>query len=561
MFAFLNRFRSSKSAESFPATRRRSARRAVQPRRLDLEHLEQRLVLSPISDKYALLGGPSGFLGQPTTPELAATDGIGHYENFQGGSIFWSPDSGAHEVHGAILGKFNSGGGLSVFGYPTTDESGTSYGVGRYNDFQLTVRFPLFIGFGLHKHLVIETFTYDSAIYWSPTSNGAHALQDSILSKFEATANETDAYGTVVQQILGCPTSDETDVPGVPGARMNTFEGGAIYWSPKSPDGAHVVYGAIAAEYAATANETDANGHIIQQVLGLPTSDEMDVPGVAGARMNAFQNGTIYWSPSSNGAHAIYGAIGDKYNSLGGPAGYGLPASDEADYLGAPGDRFTNFQNGGTIYWSANTGAYEAHGAINALYQNMAGPTSYLGMPTSDEQGTAGPRFNYFQNGKIVWTPQGGAYAVQATSQITENVTLATNDGSAIGGWAQLTVYADGSYNFVGHVHDSGGIDYDYTVVLGLVTPTGALYTFGHPGHVAGSVDNFLTGASQDDDWDISGSNGALASGWADLQGYRVCTQFTVSLDFGSVVNDLKVAAQDVASIAGAVEAVIILFA
>ena len=30
---------------------------------------------------------------------------------------------------------------------------------------------------------------------------------------------------------------------------MNTFQGGAIYWSPTT--GAHVVYGAIGAEYAA----------------------------------------------------------------------------------------------------------------------------------------------------------------------------------------------------------------------------------------------------------------------------------------------------------------------
>ena len=65
------------------------------------------------------------------------------------------------------------------------------------------------------------------------------------------------------------------------GARINTFQGGAIYWSPTT--GAHVVYGAIGAEYAALAHETDAYGRDAQLVLGLPTSDEMDVPGVPGA--------------------------------------------------------------------------------------------------------------------------------------------------------------------------------------------------------------------------------------------------------------------------------------
>ena len=60
---------------------------------------------------------------------------------------------------------------------------------------------------------------------------------------------------------------------------MNTFQGGAIYWSPTT--GAHVVYGAIGAEYAALAHETDAYGRDVKLVLGLPTSDEMNVPGVS----------------------------------------------------------------------------------------------------------------------------------------------------------------------------------------------------------------------------------------------------------------------------------------
>jgi uncharacterized protein with LGFP repeats len=142
---------------------------------------------------------------------------------------------------------------------------------------------------------------------------------------------------------------------------METFQGGAIYWSPST--GAHVVYGAIGAEYQATANERDYYNTIVQQILGAPTSDEMNVPGVAGARMETFQGGAIYWSPST-GAHVVYGAIG-------------------------------------------------------GLYENMGGPTSYLGLPTSDEQGIPGGRETYFQGGKILWNPQNGARAVQTVSQMT----------------------------------------------------------------------------------------------------------------------------------------------
>src|SRR5262249_7246915 len=136
-----------------------------------------------------------------------------------------------------------------------------------------------------------------------------------IWAEYQATANEKDAYGNNVQHLIGLPTSDETDVPGVTGARMNTFSGGDIYWSPAT--GAHVLYGAIVGEYQATANEKDAYGNVVQGLIGLPTSDEMNVPGVKGGRMNTFQGGSIYWS-AGTGAHVVYGAIGGEYQATAG---------------------------------------------------------------------------------------------------------------------------------------------------------------------------------------------------------------------------------------------------
>jgi hypothetical protein len=72
-------------------------------------------------------------------------------------------------------------------------------------------------------------------------------LLSAISVEYAHTAHETDAYGGNVQKDLGAATSGEINVPGVPGALMETFQGGAIYWS--SSTGAHVVYGAIEAEY------------------------------------------------------------------------------------------------------------------------------------------------------------------------------------------------------------------------------------------------------------------------------------------------------------------------
>jgi len=92
---------------------------------------------SAISDKYALLGGASGFLGTPTIDESTTPDGVGRFRHYQHGSIYWSPDTGAHEVHGLIRQKWESlGWERSYLGYPMTDEIDTCNGAGRVSKFQ-----------------------------------------------------------------------------------------------------------------------------------------------------------------------------------------------------------------------------------------------------------------------------------------------------------------------------------------------------------------------------------------------------------------------------------------
>ena len=38
---------------------------------------------TPISDKYAQLGGAGGFLGQPTIAETPTPDGVGRYRHYE----------------------------------------------------------------------------------------------------------------------------------------------------------------------------------------------------------------------------------------------------------------------------------------------------------------------------------------------------------------------------------------------------------------------------------------------------------------------------------------------
>ncbi|HEY3262787.1 MAG TPA: N-acetylmuramoyl-L-alanine amidase, partial [Pseudonocardiaceae bacterium] len=96
------------------------------------------IVLGAIQTTWDRYGRERGLLSYPLTDELATPDGVGRYNHFasNNGSIYWSPNTGAHEVHGAIKSKWAAlGWEWSVLGYPITDETATPDGVGRYNHF------------------------------------------------------------------------------------------------------------------------------------------------------------------------------------------------------------------------------------------------------------------------------------------------------------------------------------------------------------------------------------------------------------------------------------------
>jgi uncharacterized protein with LGFP repeats len=89
---------------------------------LSAQDLARALAGSPIHQRWKQLGGTAGMLGAPTSLEAAAA-GSAHYVIFNRGAIYWSPETGAQPITGAIYEAWASlGYERGVLGLPTSGE-------------------------------------------------------------------------------------------------------------------------------------------------------------------------------------------------------------------------------------------------------------------------------------------------------------------------------------------------------------------------------------------------------------------------------------------------------
>lgn len=378
-------------------------------------------LVGAILGHYDALGKWGSFLGLPTSDEYGIAGG--RVTDFDHGQIYWSTATSAHEVHAGIWGKYLLAGGPSHFGFPITDE------------------------FDVAGHPGARESDFQSARIFYRGESGTFITYGGILGSFIS-------WGGVSG--LGMPTTDEHDVPGVPGARASDFDTATIYWTPGL--GPHAVrqgvfrdkflelggptgaYGMPATDDYAASNgraqrlqwatltwENSLGTHVVHGgingkylqmggpggYLGLATTDEFDAPGVAGARENDFQSARIFWN-ASMGVHTVIGGINQQYGILGGSAAFGLPVTDEFDVAGVPGGRESDFQRG-RIYYHPTAGTHEVYGGILSKYIQSGGPSGYLGMPATGEfdvPGVAGARESDFQHGRIYWSPATGPHTV-----------------------------------------------------------------------------------------------------------------------------------------------------
>jgi len=78
---------------------------------------------SPIDQKYNALEGSEIALGKPVGEEQTLPDGRGRYRSYQNGAIYYTPQTGAHAVHGPIGDRWlGTGAERGELGYPTGDE-------------------------------------------------------------------------------------------------------------------------------------------------------------------------------------------------------------------------------------------------------------------------------------------------------------------------------------------------------------------------------------------------------------------------------------------------------
>jgi hypothetical protein len=264
--------------------------------------------LRPIFD----MGNP---LGPPESVPLFGTNFV-WTQLYDRGLIAFSSAAGiAFEIHGPILQRYNAiADAKDILGYLCSD-------IGPAGD-------------PADPEGTVATFS-KGAIYLSGL----------------LTAERIGAIEVIGRIYLDYMTAGGPQATGLPQAPSFAIPGGSFQlmarasWLWKSGTStAFYIQGAIRDVY-----ESAGTGWAY---WGFPTSNEMDVTMVGQTRamkMSQFEQCTIYWSQDT-GTHWIRGDILIKFNNLGGPNALGLPTSDEIDIPGTLNGKMNSFEKG-IICW------------------------------------------------------------------------------------------------------------------------------------------------------------------------------------------------------------------
>lgn len=339
-----------------------------------------------INGAFAASGGPGGPLGAEAGDVYPV--GTGFARNYANGRIYFTPETGARSMGGAILAKYDELGGPADgdLGFPTDNELPGAFSPdSRYSTFA------------------------DGVIYFTG-ANGAWLVRGPINAAW-------DKLGSTASP-LGAPVDD---------ARWNgpvltqRFTGGELSWNVAT--GAYTsvppeLAGGLA-DLPPQKVEPNVAINAVWRGAGGPTgplgAKQGDIyPAGRDGIAQDFAGGTVFFS-TATGPALVAGAILEKYLSLGGPGGeLGFPTASEMDG-GIPNSRISSFaaEDKPVIFWTPENGAVVVRGAINAAWGKLGGAPAQIGVPLSEQTTDGDVVTQAFSGGQISYNSATGQYTTQ----------------------------------------------------------------------------------------------------------------------------------------------------
>ena len=348
-----------------------------------------------ITAAWEASGGDGGTLGPKNGDVYPAGQGFG--QNFAGGKIFFTPETGARIMQGAILEKYESLGGPaeSDLGFPTIDE-----GPGRAPDSRNTT----------------FSATDNPVIFFTPAT-GARVVRGPINAAWDKLGGSAG--------VLGVPAEDEAYRGDVITQR---FTAGELSYNTKDkkfttvpPDLAAQLSGLEFPDDPAAAINTArrAAGGALGP-LGAAKGPPYPI-GKDGLGQN-FAGGKIFYTPAT-GANVVTGQVLAKYESVGGPEGdLGFPTSSEVDGGLATASRMTSFaaEDKPLIFWTPDYGATIVRGAMSAAWDRLDGAKGPLGAPMADQTEAGDVITQRFSGGVVSWDRSNNKFTTEPPNLASE---------------------------------------------------------------------------------------------------------------------------------------------
>lgn len=339
-----------------------------------------------INGAFAAGGGPGGPLGAEVGDVYPV--GSGFARNYANGRIYFTPETGARTMTGAILAKYDELGGPADgdLGFPTDNElTGAFSPDSRYTTFA------------------------DGIIYYT-AGTGAWLVRGPINAAW-------DKLGSTASP-LGAPVDD---------ARWNgpvltqRFTGGELSWNIATG-----AFTSVPPELAGGLGdlppqkvEPNVAINAVWRASGGPTvalgAKQGDIyPAGRDGIAQDFAGGTVFFS-AATGPALVSGAILERYLGLGGPGGeLGFPTASEADG-GIPNSRISSFgaEDKPVIFWTPEHGAIVVRGAINAAWGTLGGAPAQIGVPIAEQTVDGDVATQAFSGGQISYDSATQQYTTQ----------------------------------------------------------------------------------------------------------------------------------------------------